>query len=124
MDLSKWLTPMIPDTGDEYGISERYVSTPLLSNVSIEIFKFRVMFGYRLRAGYTGYMSSELDICCGAQPKAYEEIFTKVVAIMISNGPENVFKNIPIMSKIKPYYNDNQFLDTIEELYSKVKIEL
>lgn len=89
---------------------------------NIEIFRYRVMFGYRLRAGFIGRLSSELDICCGAQDLHYNDLLTKIATIIINNPVSNPFKNIPMISKIKPYFNDDEFLDIIEGLYSACSV--
>lgn len=88
-----------------------------------EIGKYRVMFGYRLRAGKVGNDWYELDICCGASKKLYDDLFNKIKAIMEWNYSKgfNIFLNIPTMSYIKPYDKDDDFLDKIEKLYSRTQ---
>ena len=102
---------------DDQDLAERYLFN------GAEIGKYRVMFGYRLRAGWVGNEWYELDICCGAVKKTYDDLFTKVKAIMEWNHAKgrNVFASIPPMSQIKPYDKDDEFLDTLEALYLKVQ---
>ncbi len=64
--------------GPDEGLEQRYVWQN-----GIEIGKYRVLFGYRLRAGYIGRYSYELDICCGALSKHYEDMLLKIVTIMV-----------------------------------------
>ena len=85
---------------------------------SIFISKYRVMFGYRLHAGFIDTMGSyfELDICCGIEPENYSNLFNKIVSIISKNGSEDPFKDIPKWSDIKPYMNDLSFIKIIEDL--------
>lgn len=85
---------------------------------TIFISKYRVMFGYRLHAGFIDTMDSyfELDICCGIESEDYSNLFNKIVSIISKNGSEDPFKNIPNCSNIKPYMNDLSFIKIIEDL--------
>lgn len=85
---------------------------------TIFISKYRVMFGYRLHAGFIDTMDSyfELDICCGIEPENYTNLFNKIVSIISKNGSEDPFKGIPTCSVIKPYMKDDNFKKIIEEL--------
>ena len=85
--------------------------------------KWRVLFGYRLRAGIVGSATTTLDICCGPLDKYYDKLLKQVTAIMIHNynNHENPFKGIPPHSEIKPYYNDDDFLNHISSLYNSIK---
>ncbi|MEO6305481.1 MAG: hypothetical protein ABIP51_20125 [Bacteroidia bacterium] len=80
----------------------------------IIIGKYRVAFGYRIRAGYIGNMWYELDLCCGAQEKDYKLLLDKVTRKMLSNPIGDRFKGIPTITRIKPYFNDDEFLEIIE----------
>ena len=91
------------------GFSEAYQ----IDNIIIG--KYRVAFGYRIRAGYIGNMWYELDLCCGAQEKDYKFLLDKVIKKMLSNPIKDRFKNIPGSTRIKPYINDDEFLDLIEK---------
>jgi len=86
----------------------------------IEIGKFRVMFGWRLRAGFIGNDAVELDICCGDKSEAYDDMLKKVCAIIQYNvgKSKDPFYGIPSYSKIKPYFNDETFCKQIDILYN------
>ncbi len=103
---------------DQEHLTERHT----LGN--IELGKYKVMFGYRLRAGFIGNQWYELDICCGAQTKLYDDLFHKVCTIIQWNIEEahGPFRGIPSMSRIKPYDKDDEFLDVIDELYTKATV--
>lgn len=88
-------------------------------DLKIWLGKWPVAFGYRLRGGYTtDLIGCNLDICCGPLTKFYDELFEKVIAIINKNGPANPFANIPPASVIKPYYNDIDFCNAIDSLFS------
>ncbi len=101
---------------------ERYIAF-IDENTQIEICKYPVLFGYRLRAGYTETINSlgfyEIDICCGQSKEMFDILFNKIVSIIKNNPKDDVFKGIPVFSKIKPYYNDQDFLTKIENLLEK-----
>lgn len=104
----------VPDN-NEHGITHRY-----LFNNNIEIGKYRVMFGYRLRAGDVDSDCCDLDICCGAEEHHYKEMEHKIMTIMASQ-PEDPFKGIPSFSKVKPYFNDEEFCNIINKLYENCR---
>lgn len=88
----------------------------------IKVGRARVIYGYRLRAGYiddgTWY---DLDICCGDKDEVYNEMFEKVCTIVKYNFEHELppFSGIPSHSHIKPYPKDPQFCETIDKLYEK-----
>jgi hypothetical protein len=86
-------------------------------------FKYRVMYGYRFRAGFMENINSfsELDICCGADEKVYEEIKKKVHAIISLNIEigKDPFEGIPKWSTVKPYPLDSNFCNKITSLYEQ-----
>ncbi len=88
---------------------------------NIVLFRQKTIFGYRLMAGFvdmqyfdTSY--SELNICCGDNEIAYNDMFCKILFIISKNPPDKPFQGIPKMSKIKPYFNDTEFCETINTL--------
>lgn len=110
-------------------IPEGFVSAPdnmenQMTNIyqmgEIEIGKFRVMFGWRLRAGFIGNDAVELDICCGDKAEAYDDMLKKVCAIIQYNvgKSKDPFYGIPSYSKIKPYFNDIVFCQKINDIYN------
>lgn len=85
---------------------------------NVEIGKYRVMYGYRLRSGYIDEDFVELDICCGRDRNAYNEMQNIVLTIMNYNGPENPYKDMPPYSRVKPYWNDAEFVHEMKRLYN------
>jgi hypothetical protein len=105
-------SPPLDDFGTDWYLSD---------DKKVYILKWQVMFGYRIRAGYvrTLYGFCQLDICCGDSEEAYDIMLEKIKTIIEHNGPENPFKDIPRFSDIKPYFNDANFVNTIDELYQR-----
>lgn len=94
--------------------------TNIFQSGEIEVGKMRVMFGFRFRAGFIGNDAVELDICCGKDAGAYDEMQQKICTIInhnIAKGREP-FYAIPTHSKIKPYFNDEAFCKEIDGLYA------
>ena len=85
--------------------------------------RYRVIYGYRLRAGYEGEPTFDLDICCGASLSNFLEMLEKVTAIIDYNISKKLspFNGIPKFSKVKPYPNDMEFCNRIGSLYNIVK---
>lgn len=105
--------PMIfkagPDTR-EHGLTNRLIS----DCGRVEIGVYRVMYGYRVRAGYVDSLRAELDWCAGAYLTDLWCLFNMALAILSQrdSGPE-CFKGIPRHSQVKPYYKDAEFVDAI-----------
>jgi hypothetical protein len=76
--------------------------------------KYRVVFGYRLRGGFMedAHEGSEFDICCGADEVAYVGLLRMVISIIERNveAGKDPFDGIPQYSRIKPYFNDLNFI--------------
>lgn len=80
--------------------------------------KYRVAFGYRIRGGFNNdHLTSEIDYCCGASHNHYNDLFKKVKTIVENNPQTNPFFNLPGQSYIKPYYEDIEFCNIIDDLY-------
>jgi hypothetical protein len=82
----------------------------------IEMGIYPVIFGYRVRAGYAGQMSYELDWCGGDDQTQVELLYSIMKNILEKN---NSFKGVPMNSTIKPFYNDALFVDYINSLVTK-----
>lgn len=90
---------------------------------NIWIGKVRFLYGYRLRSGFLDDTAGcNLDICCGPLPKYYNDLLLKVRSIIMRNPLHDPFREIPNRSLIKPYYNDIDFCNTIDELYSHCSV--
>ena len=83
-------------------------------NNLVEMGVFRVMFGWRIRAGFCGKYVYELDWCGGGDWKNVERLYSICYAIL-SNREENrqCFDGLPMVSKIKPFFMDLEFLDIV-----------
>ncbi len=95
------------------------LSTFRFQKGDVIVCKSRVMFGYRLRAGFEGELYYDLDICCGPEHVHYLAMLDIVTTLISANLDKNKhpFHGIPPMSHVKPYYNDPQFCAKMKELY-------
>jgi hypothetical protein len=75
-----------------------------------------VIFGYRVRAGYAGDMSYMFDWCGGDNQTQVEMLYSIAKNIL---EHKNSFAGVPVCSKIKPFYNDVDFVKHIESLVTQ-----
>ena len=96
-----------------HGLTNRVVS----DCGRVEIGVFRVMYGYRVRAGYVDSLGCELDWCAGADMKDLWYLFNVALSILSQrdSGPA-CFDGIPRFSQVKPYYNDAEFVAELVRL--------
>lgn len=93
-------------------IFERLIS----EDGKIEMGIHPVLFGYRVRAGYIGSMSYNFDWCGGDGQSQVEMLYSIAKNIL---EHKNNFEGIPVCSKVKPFYNDPEFVKHIESLVTK-----
>ena len=80
----------------------------------IEFGIYKVLFGYRIRAGFVGSSSCEIDWCCGDNNFHVSFLYNLVKEYLESFEGSNPFLELPICSKIKPYYKDEDFMNIIK----------
>jgi hypothetical protein len=76
---------------------------------------YRVLYGFRVRAGYSDdLIGCSIDWCGGNNWKDLERLYSLAVAIL-SQRKENrfCFEGLPFVSSIKPFYLDEKFTKTI-----------
>lgn len=85
-------------------------------NGLVEMGVYRVMFGWRVRAGFVGKMSCALDWCGGGNWTDVERLYSLCFSIL-SNKQENYqcFDDLPPISMIKPFYLDHDFVKIVGE---------
>jgi hypothetical protein len=70
---------------------------------------YPVIFGFRIRAGYTKFEDSwfELDYCAGAEQDNVEKLFSQVKTIFLRHTSDEIFTTVkwPNQDK-KPYFLD------------------
>ena len=97
-------------------VNTGYDSSHEMQNVyrgdGILVGKYRVLFGYRIRGGYEDSPCYEFDICCGSKEEDYNKVFEKIKFII--ENFEDPFDYIPTFTKVKPYYNDTEFIKWLE----------
>lgn len=79
---------------------------------------YPVAFGFRVRGWYNDNLFCEIDWCGGANQADVERLYSILRNILL-NKPENraAFNGIPGWSKVKPYYNDDEF---VRDIVSKI----
>lgn len=97
---------------DENNIYQRLVS----EDGKIEMGIHPVMFGYRVRASFVGDGGCYLDWCGGDNQAQVELLYSIAKNILENKGS---FKGLPSCSRIKPFYNDSEFVDYINGLVTK-----
>jgi hypothetical protein len=86
--------------------NEAYFERLVSEDGKIELGVYPVMFGYRVRAGFTTNEWSEIDWCGGDDQGQVEMLYSFAKNILEKQGD---FKGMPMCSKIKPFYNDEEF---------------
>lgn len=86
------------------------------SDGNIEMGIYPTIFGYRVRAGYVGNGIYELDWCGGDDQKQVELLYSIMKNILEHKGG---FSGVPSASVIKPFYNDEDFVNKINEMITK-----
>lgn len=101
-----------PDTRG-HGLTNRLVS----ECGKVEIGVYRVMYGFRVRAGYTESDECAIDWCAGANWLDVQTLFCLAVRILSHrDASEDCFRGIPASSQIKPFYRDIQFVTQLSQL--------
>ena len=83
----------------------------------VQICIWRVMFGYRVRAGFRNAGFYWLDWCAG-HDMGHVESLHKICVQILESRPEDrdCFRGIPRVSSVKPYFNDPEFLREIAQI--------
>lgn len=79
----------------------------------VEIGIYPVMFGYRVRAGFVNDVAFFVDWCAGDDQTQIELLYA-ILKNILESGYD--LRKLPPVSKIKPFYNDAEFLKLIESL--------
>ena len=92
-------------------LNEGFIFREVSENGLIEIGIYPVMYGFRVKAGFTKNDYYHIDWCCGNDQFFIERIYS-ILKDILSKREENYycFKNILTHSEIKPLFNDKYFL--------------
>lgn len=95
-------------------------------NGLITIGVFKVIFGYRIRAGFTkDLFGCYFDWCAGGDWSNVERLYSIALAILSQREEnEDCFLGIPTVSKVKPFFNDTEFMKCIMKLVDSKDYEL
>jgi len=106
---------ILNDTPDD--LENQMLQRKVSANGLIEIGLYPVMFGVRVRAGFVGSHYSHLDWCAGASPEHIQSLYKIAVTILEARSEDRFcFNGIPGVSRVKPYFNDPEFLKEIAKL--------
>ena len=96
--------------------NENYYQRLVSEDGKIEMGVHPVVFGYRVRAGFTNRDWVEMDWCGGDDQGQVELLYSIAKNILESKGN---FSGVPMNSNIKPFYNDPQFVELINSMTTK-----
>jgi hypothetical protein len=84
---------------------------------------FRVVFGWRVVAWFTGTDYFNVNWCCGADPHAAQTVMRLLMAILANReeGPD-ALADLPEM-RVKPFYNDIAWLRAVLALEPDYKTD-
>ena len=105
---------LIPAPDDPY---ETMMTNRLVSEKGlVEMGVYRVLYGYRVKAGFVGDAGSVLDWCGGGNWKDVERLYSLCKAILERKSEsKKCFKGLPPFSLVKPFYNDANFVKLVGE---------
>lgn len=77
---------------------------------TVEAGVYRVLYGYRVRAGFINSPVCEIDWCCGDNVKQLESHLV-AAALFLRRRPEDefCFDGLPKTSTVKPCWTDAEF---------------
>lgn len=104
---------LIPAPNDNLNmILHRLVS----ENELVEMGVYKVIYGWRVRAGFVGEPTVNLDWCAGGNWSDVERLYSLCSAVL-SNREENrkCFDGLPSHSLVKPFYLDLDFVKKISD---------
>lgn len=80
-------------------------------NGLVNIAVYPVMFGWRVRGWVTGENFCHIDWCAGDVQQDVERLYS-ILLNVLSNRDESkdVLSDLPQASKVKPYFNDDDFV--------------
>lgn len=104
----------IPDDPEITGLTHRLSS----ANDVVHMGVYRVMYGWRVRAGRCSDLwGTRLDWCGGGNWKDVERLYSLLYGILSQREEsEDCLDDLPECSKIKPFYNDHEFVRLVGEL--------
>lgn len=83
----------------------------------VEIGIYRVIFGWRVRAGFVGRPWCQIDWCCGNDPG---QLWSHYVALTLllrrRDETDDCFRGIPECSAVKPCFKDVEFEQRLTDL--------
>ena len=100
----------------ESNLEDNFIHRRVSENGIVHFGIHRVLYGYRVRAGFTKDFHYFLDWCGGADWKSVEILYSACMNIL-GQREENrdAFLDLPSISKIKPFTLDPEFIKFISD---------
>lgn len=100
---------------------------PIVPGRTLQIGLWPTLFGMRVRAGWEGELSYQIDWCCGADNATIALAYKLCLAVLnarLGLKADQIFAGIPLCSKIKPIPLDPEFMAYVSKLPQKpIEIE-
>lgn len=111
---------MIFTPADDDSIAQLYCRR-VSETQKVEIGVYRVLFGHRVRAGFVGAEAYHIDWCAGNNWRHVEALYSIALSVLSKRqeSPE-CFDGIPRMSRVKPFYLDDEFCSAIADMAKPV----
>lgn len=93
----------------------------IISDNKIEMGIHRVMYGYRIRAGYVGDGWVSWDWCCGSN-NFLVSLTYGIARTLLTEGVN--FRDVPSHSRVKPWNKDEAFMWAIDAKLREVQPEI
>lgn len=83
-----------------------------------------VIYGFRVRGWFTNEHQCRIDWCGGANQPAVERLYSLLRNILLQRLEDNqAFNQLPEISKVKPYYQDVDFvIDVLKHVKDPIEI--
>jgi len=82
---------------------------------------YPVMFGWRIRAWFTGRQACMLDWCAGADWSHVEWLYTALRLILEAREETSqIFEDLPSHSEIKPVFADKEFMLKVASILAAI----
>lgn len=103
--------------------SENLIHRMVNDERQIEIGIYRVLFGYRVRAGFIDAGSCRWDWCCGQSHKFLTLAYRVGLASMKADIEGYPFESLPATSKVKPIFLDYNFMSLLMDRAGQLSLE-
>lgn len=93
----------------------------IISDGKVEMGIHRVMYGYRIRAGYVDEQWLHWDWCCGSN-NFLVSLTYGIARTLLTEGVD--FRDVPSHSRVKPWNKDEAFMWALDTKLKEVQPEI